>query len=195
MIETTFDPAKHEYTIDGRVVPGNTEILGDTGLRELFFDKEWYADKGSKIHLACHYHNKGTLNWETVHPLIYEYIEAYVRFKRECNVVVLESEYVCFNETLLYGTTLDTILELDFMSVRVWGVVEIKSGVAQPSDCLQTAGQILALRQDLTTWSKVTHRFVLYLRENGTYQLWEHTDLDDLLVFDAACRVYHRKRR
>jgi len=195
MTETTFDATKHEYTIEGRVVPGVTEILGDTGLRELFFDYEWYAEKGSKIHLACHYHNKGTLAWETVDPLIYGYVEAYLKFKRECNVEVLESEYVCFNYILLYGTTIDTISELDFMSQRGWAIVEIKSGAPQPSDALQTAGQILALRGSLTGWSKVNRRFVLYLKENGTYKLVENVDQADMLDFEAACRVYHRKRR
>lgn len=192
MIETTFDPIEHIYTINGKVVPGNTEILGDTGLRELFFDKEWYADKGQKIHLACHFHNKGTLSWETVDPLIYGYVEAYLKFKRECKVEVLESEYVCFNETLLYGTTIDSIVELDFMSTRVSGIVEIKSGQPQSSDCLQTAGQIMVF------WEKPTflvNRFVLYLKENGTYKLVENVDPADMLDFEAACRVYHRKRK
>lgn len=194
MTETTFDPAKHEYTIEGRVVPGVTEILGDTGLREPFFDAEWAADKGTKIHLACHFHNKGTLFWESVDPLIYPYVEAYLRFKRECHVDVIFSEKIFFHETLLYGTTIDTMVKLDFMSERVRAIVEIKSGQPQPSDRLQTAGQILAVRTHPGLWS-VKRRFVLYLKENGTYILVEHVDPDDMLDFEAACRVYWRKRR
>lgn len=191
----TFEAATHTYTIGGIVVPSNTEILEDVGFRESFFDKEWYADKGTKIHLACHFHNKGTLFWDTVDPLIFGYVEAYLKFKRECNVEVKASELIVYNETLMYGTTVDSIDNLDFMGKRIEAIVELKSGQAQTSDAIQTAGQKLALDSSFNEYAGINRRFILYLKQNGTYKLVECTDYEDYKDFEAACRVYHRKRR
>ena len=193
-MNNTFDKETHTYTIGGRVAPGNTEILTDVGLRESFFDKEWYADKGSKIHLACHFHNKGTLKWESVDPLIYGYVEGYIKFKRECNVKVLESEYRVFHERFIYGTTIDSIDELELMGKRFSAIVEIKSGQPQPSDQIQTAGQQMAYDSSNCTYSAL-RRFVLYLNQNGTYKLVECRDTDDYVIFHAATVIYHAKRR
>lgn len=190
----TFDAETHTYTINGRVVPGVTEILGDTGLRELFFDAEHAADKGTKVHLACHYEKKGTLNPATVSKAIQPYVHAFQQWMFDCRAETIESEYMIFNEPLQYGTILDGLHEFEFMGELVKGIVEIKSGQPQDSDCLQTAGQLMAL-DTVPRWKGINRRFVLYLKDNGTCKLVENTDASDFADFEAACRVYHRKRR
>jgi len=189
------------------MVPGVTSILADAGLRESFFDNEWYADKGTKIHLALHYLDTVGLNYESIDEQILPYIESYEEWKLTSNVEILESEYIVFNEAMGYGCIIDKIARFDLLGKVVHGIVEVKSGQAQKSDHIQTAGQTLAIGTGPWVFAQkepcpkyvikeygYMRRWLLYIYPKG-FRFFECTEQMDLDVFHAGTTIYNWKRR
>jgi len=203
-----FHEATHTYTMDAKEVPGCTEVLADTGLREMFFDNEHSADKGTKIHLALHYLDTVGLNPDSVDPKIRPYIDAYLQWQFHSQAEILESEYIVYNEVERYGCIIDKIARFNIMDQVVHGIVEVKTGIPQGSDQLQTGAQTLAMgtgpwslpqegdRPDyVIAGGWYLRRWVLHLTDRGTFKLVENTEQDDINIFRSACHVYWGKRR
>ena len=75
----TLDPITHVYTLNGRVVPGVTEIVRATvpGWQA----SEWYLQRGRALHKAVELWNKGTLDEATVAPEIEGRFRAWKLFR------------------------------------------------------------------------------------------------------------------
>lgn len=112
-----FNSTTHTYKRNGLVIPGVTTILRQAG----FVDISWYTEaarwRGSNIHTACMFDDRGTLDEESddgreaLAP-IQGYIDAWRLFKQQ----------FCLNS--------DPI------------IIDLKSGVVQPWAALQMAGYI-----------------------------------------------------
>ena len=186
----TFDPKEHRYELDGRFIPSVTQVLDDVGLKtfpDFVKDREWYADRGSKVHKACHLLDIDDLNPKTVDPKIQGYIRAYSNAKREMGFTVVETEMSVVNEAFWYAGTLDKFVVLKDGKT---GIIDLKCGAKNDGDCLQTAGYAYAFGDPYGM-----ERMGLYLREDGSYFPDHHDDASDITVFQSACNVYHRKYR
>lgn len=53
--DVTFNKEGHIYTAGGKVYPSITQILQAEGFIDTSHYDEWSRDKGSMVHLACHY--------------------------------------------------------------------------------------------------------------------------------------------
>ena len=76
----TFEPEGHVYTWNGRRLPSITQILKAEGFIDTSHYDEWSRDKGSMVHLACHYDLAGELDEDTLDDEIRPYLAAFRKF-------------------------------------------------------------------------------------------------------------------
>lgn len=107
----SFDYVSHRYTWDGKVVPGVSEILKETGQT-----KDWsavdpfYRDRGSAVHKAVELWIKGELDETSLDPVIVPYFEqfkAWVKKEKIAGVLMAESPF--YSEALGFAGTIDLI--------------------------------------------------------------------------------------
>lgn len=157
----TFNPERHEYTLNGRRVPSVTEVI--QSVLPGYQAEPWYLQRGQALHLACRYLDEGRLDRSSVSPEIEGRVMAWERFRRE-----LPSENVAIEEYLgdeLHGFagTLDRVL----MVKGELCLVDIKSSHA-PQTIIQLGGY-----QRLWWHNKnrsIAQAAEVVLNEDGTYR-------------------------
>lgn len=187
----TFDQERHEYRLDGRKVPGVTEVLDQ--LVDFRFVKAEVLERarrlGTAVHVACELHDKGTLDESTVVPAVAPYLAAYRKFLAEVAPEWRGVEEKVCHELHRYAGTLD---RRGFVFKRR-AVLDIKSGAATATVGLQTAAYLEAHDSIYGADVDSPARFALYLREDGTYALEEikTSRQNDFRTFLSALNLYN----
>lgn len=179
-----FDEATHTYTVAGIRVPSVTQIIGYFfgGFEFVSADALRYAsDRGKAVHLACELDDRGTLDEASIDPGIAGYVNAYRKFKRECDFEPGLIEQALYSAGLRAAGTPDRVGRVN----RRQAVVDLKSGGRMPWHGLQTAGYALLVP------APTEARYTLHLREDGTYRLEPHRDTGDFEDFKTLVRTYH----
>src|SRR5262249_3605917 len=75
-----FSPATHEYRVDGALVPSVTQLLDDAGLTPDYSVVppnvlQHARERGIHIDLACDLLDADDLDWRSVHPEAFPYVE------------------------------------------------------------------------------------------------------------------------
>jgi len=140
--------------------------------------------RGRLVTAACHLIAAGDSlgeGWEQRHIECHPYLDAYREFRRQHRFRLIESEgeYLC--ESLRFVSHPDQVGELDNIGLVD---LELKSGGMPPWCQLQTAGQVIAMGYP------AMKRFALQLKNDGTFQLFPHTDFRDLDRFRALVDAY-----
>lgn len=213
-----FDPATHtSRTPDGREVPHVTTILSATRITTDFDEMaaqsrtrretvENARDRGTAVHADCHAYDDEDLAWQTVHPEVLPYVEAWATLREQLGLVPLAHgrERRVFHPVYWYTGTLDGIFfETDKPDWLILG--DIKTG--DPEDAaahLQTAAYerawvrehpSLPIRERVSFWLQPGKR-IPYKRVNYSERAEAH---QDFAVFEAALCVYNnqagRRRR
>lgn len=164
--EFSFDRERHEYRLGGRVVPSTTQVLRAAGFIGRSFASDYSRRRGEYVHLACHLHDRGVLDEESLDPVIAPYLQAYRSFLEATKFDVLLSEEPLVSVSHRFGTTPDKL----GIFKGVPALVEIKTGIVQPWVALQTAAQELAVKDRFPEYRKAKlRRYALGLRPDGTY--------------------------
>ena len=104
-----FSPDNHSYTHEGIVYPSVTQILQAEG----FINTDWYddysRDRGSLVHLTTHYDDTEELDEESVDDVIWPYLKAWRKFKKETGFVIEQIEVPLVNPAFSYAGTPDRI--------------------------------------------------------------------------------------
>jgi hypothetical protein len=161
----TFDKTNHVYRLGARVLPGITGTL----VHHKIIDPTYYTEegrtRGTHVHQAIHYLNRGTLDWAQLKDKYVGYVMAYEKFMREWNLKLVSFEQGLYHPALLFAGTPDlvgTVLD------NVPAIVEIKTGVVPKWAALQTAAQALLVK----AWDPQAldrRRFGITLNADGTY--------------------------
>jgi hypothetical protein len=174
----SFDPATHQYRVDGETILSVTQILKACGI----IDDTWYtkesAQRGQAVHLATQLFDESDLDWDSVSPEITGYLDAYRKFRQEVIFEVDMIEQPIYSATYRFAGTPDRTGILNGKNV----VIDIKSGQKAKWHRLQTAGYALLL-------DRPVERYVLYLLKTGSYRLDQHRSSSDTSVFLAALSV------
>jgi hypothetical protein len=181
----TFDPAKHEYSVDGAVRRSVTQIISDAGL----IDDAWFTEtsrlRGQAVHVACHYFDERDLEsgWMETSPHA-GYVLAWEKFKAESGFVPDLIEQRMYNPVLGYCGTLDRTGKIGQASI----LLDIKtSATRQDWHAVQLAGYAGFFPKPL-----VFRRFTVHLRSDWTYKVEEQhssTYMDSWQDFLAAMRI------
>jgi len=193
----TFDQEKHEYRLDGKVIPGVTSVLSSAGLVD--FSRvpadtlRLAQERGTAVHAACALHDVGKLDYAALDPAIWPYLEAWITFCKQTGFVLNMAEHVVHSQKHGYAGTFD---RLGMMNGPV--IIDIKtSEVASQATGVQLAAYLQATSESdcLGMPAKNYKRFAVHLYDNGQYELEHYTSPQDWAVFQAALQIHHFKQR
>jgi hypothetical protein len=191
-IDFRFDPDRHLYLVQGRLVPSVTQVLHVAGLSADYATVAPEVLKrkrviGEYVHKATQFMDEGCLDLETIDPEIQPYLAAYQRFVDESGFRprLIEHRVVGNINGMLCGGTVD---REGTMAGKLW-IIDLKCiERLYPSFALQTAGYELLLPKPVVPPFRYT-RAVLQLKFNGSYKLTTYDDPADFDVFRAALAV------
>lgn len=178
----TFDEASHSYFWQGKPVPGVTSVLN--ALHN--FDNVPEAiikpaqDRGTAVHLACEYDDKGILDESSLDDRIVGYLQAWRQFRSDNATEWTHIEHQCFHKVLRYAGTLD---RAGTINGDKW-LIDIKTSItSHPVWGVQTAAYSNAA--DLTDHKRGT----IQLRADGTYRFHEWKSSNDWPVFVSLLTI------
>lgn len=194
MSRLRFIEKTHEYFLDGKPIPSVTTILHDVGLYPSFdYVEDYYRDRGTLAHLACHYDDLGTLDEKKLDEKLRGYIESYRKFKKKTKFVVEESETKLFNEVLWYAGTEDKfgLIRFGFSGLHRHASIDLKCGPFCGGYQYQSAAYVGCRENRYSIL-----RFSVHLdKSGGLPTVIEHENRSDFHVFEAATTIYHLKRK
>lgn len=120
-MKTSFDPIKHEYSVDGVIYPSVTQILQSLRFIDYSMVRKGVlditAERGQTVHKIIELYELGELDEATIDPALRGYFDSYLAL----NIPrPLEIELPLFNRDWLYAGTPDQLYED--------GINDIKTG-------------------------------------------------------------------
>jgi hypothetical protein len=200
-----FEPLAHEYRLpDGRIVPSVTQILKAVGVASDFEEiaamsdhlaqrVEFKRQLGTALHADCHAFDDDDLEWDTVHPEVEPYLQAWAAFRENSQLAPLTRERCVFHRGLFFCGTLDGIFSTP---TGRHVLVDIKTGNPDSSAAhLQTAAYeaaFLAERRDV----EIHERWAVWLQPDKgiPYQITNYSARRDAWLdfqkFQACVTVF-----
>jgi hypothetical protein len=179
----TFDPEKHEYRLNGVVIPSITQILAGVGLIDTTWFTEASRDRGTLVHRIIHWHLTGELDEDSVDPTLKPYFDAFLQFERDSKLTVEAIEKPMVSELYRFAGTPDIVGCQNGHNA----VIDIKTGSIPAWVALQLAGQEILVNHPSI------ERFSLLLTGDGKYKLTPHRGRQDRQLFLSALALYHWK--
>lgn len=168
-----FNATKHQYSVNGRPLPSVSRIIRTLGTDDFSHVQEIHLTLGKYRHQATEFDDRGTLDYAALDPSLRPYVDAWRKFKRDAQVVVLHAELALYHPELWYAGTIDRVARILNHPVPV--VIDIKTGGRYEA----TRYQLAAYRELLKASGIYTRTaFEVLLRRDGLYQLSEATDHD-----------------
>jgi hypothetical protein len=194
-----FNEERHEYTLDGRLLPNVTRILAPlTDIHTMPRDRvEFARQRGQAVHLGTALDDCGTLDPASVDPQLTGYLAAWRLFRHESGFVPRNIEYRVAHALYGYAGTEDRDGRMRITPPGALDLIDIKAtaDIYQKVVGPQTAAYAKALQaQDPTTPLSIM-RWAVQLRPDGTYRLHPCTDPNDFNVFLAALTLYQWREK
>lgn len=189
MIGLEFEDATHTYRLDGMEIPSVSTIikpLSEIEYREISEETlNNAAKKGTEVHNAIE-------NWikfeiDDISPEKRPFLDAYLKWWRNHDIRVVESEWRIYHKIMRYGGTLDLLAYVDgyLTLIDYKTTYTILDMVCGP--------QLEAYSQALSSHGiKVDKKMILHLRKDGTYKekFFPIRDTVCWQVFSALKTVY-----
>ena len=160
----TYDDAEHKYTLDGVNLSSVTTLLKDSGIINNKFYTEAGANNGKRRHLLTELYDQNRLDWGTIGEADLPYLEAWIKFKEERKVEIMEIEVGAYHPLYSYAGRMDRTALIKGIPY----VLDIKTG--QPAEWV---GLQLTLYGMLIQNIK-PKLMAIYLKKNGNYLCREY---------------------
>jgi hypothetical protein len=179
-----FDHDTHTYTVDGQEVPHITGLLEASGLTDTRWFRDEHSDRGRAVHRLTADYDLGALTiTETQPDTPYRgYLLAYRKAIQVMHPVFDAIEEPSVHPGFRFGGRPDRRGQM----YGLQGILEIKTGVPDPSHDIQTALQAILVEPIVKVPADAQIRVCLYLQRTGTFKLIEHRRRYD---FDHAMRI------
>ena len=179
-----FDEAKHQYKVDGAVVPSVTEILehltapGYGKVNPAILEEA--KERGTAVHELTEAIDYG-MPPEEIDAGLAMYALAYLRFLSDYDVEWKLIEHQFYEPTMGFCGTIDRVGKIDGRDA----IVDIKTTSSPSTEqkiavCCQTAAYDFGLCKN-----KGYDRYALYLHADGTYDFMNCSVYEDGKGFDA----------
>lgn len=176
--------ADHIYRVDGRIVPGYSEICADLGFPKNPYWTDAGREEGTALSQWLLFLAQGKESDAAPDPRIVGRVEGIRKFLREHEFKFVGGETPLYSR-FGFCVTPDIWGVLD----GVQSVIEAKRGAVMKRHRLQTAAQAIALAEyDFPA----VNRFCLYLKDGG-YVLEDHEDEEDFEAWRALVSAYHAR--
>lgn len=174
----TFNEAEHVYHYDGQPVPNVTSIIENAyDFRFVNADAlERARIFGTKVHKTTELHDLGRLGG-VLHPKLQSHLASWIQFREDNDVEIIECEKRLYSKKYGYAGTVDRIVSI--RGERF--VLDIKTGAVYVPHFLQSAGYIIAARENGLADS-TSRRCSVYLDEEN-YEIRFHIDPMDEAAF------------
>lgn len=186
-----FDEAAHRYSLDGRDLAGVTTVLAPLIDFSMVKPEILAAGQslGTAVHKATELHDTGDLDTDSMSPTLLPYLEAWQRFRVECDFHPLTIEKRMALPALGFAGTSDRT-----------GLIRGKKAVLDIKK-MMTLGPVIGLQ--LAAYMRlhnhygdgITHRFALGLRPDGTYRLQEYTAPNDWPTFLSLLNIHQWRKQ
>jgi hypothetical protein len=192
-----FDPERHEYSRDGRVIRSVTQILNDVGL--VCYDHipkailDHKAEIGIAAHQSCWFLDEQDLDWSTVHPQVEPYVRAWEKFRAETDFTPdadgIEQRGIATIDGMDFGYQFDRKGVFQGRPM----LVEIKCTAAVE---MSWGPQLSAYEMALHAIEKYRRsRMAVHLKPNGNYTLIPFNEPQDYQVFRWALGIVSWTRK
>lgn len=198
----TFDPEKHEYSWDGKPVPGVTTILNEwlkvtiageryhvnrfTGVAIPSWKMEEAGQAGTDIHHGCQLILQGGIDWNSLDPSYVAPLKQFERFLSDIGPTVLYTECPIYHPKHIYAGTIDIVA----MIGKALAFIDIKTGASD------TVGpQLSAYERGWTAQERYfgkTERYALWLPKDGSKYKFERLTNDNDFEFFKSCLFQRR---
>jgi hypothetical protein len=162
----TYNDERHEYRLDGAIIPSTTQVLAAEGFIDTTFMNDEGRERGSMVHLANKYLLEDRLDMGTLDPRIFSYVDGTRAFINDMGYKPQIIEEPMSHPTYRYGMTPDTI-----GTVRQFGeelvLIDWKTGAKDKATIIQMASYVEGLRAN---GIEVKHVYIIYLKDDGTYK-------------------------
>lgn len=175
----------HVYTVDGKVYPGVTTIIGDVYGRYPY--PEGAAERGHHVHLATQLFDENDLDETTLDPVVAGYLEGYKLFITEMDFNVLDNEVIVYNQLYGYCGKYDKRGVFRDKPNRK-ALIDVKTGQKEWWHPLQSIAYAICLEDG------PYDRYALYLTHDGKYKLVPHTRRADFQDWLCTVRIYQIKK-
>lgn len=191
----TYDDGKHEYRIDGSVVPSVTQLLepvrGEMGGTDS--QREYKRQIGKALDAAIQLSERQELDYSTLAPEVLPFFEAWLAFKRDTGFRPMLLQTVVYSRKLRYAGTLDMLGTRVPDSLNPNELIDTKCTWAmEPATAIQTAGYAIAAHE--SHGIRVLKRAGLQLLRDGKYKYHPFNGQLDENVF-KACLAIHTWRK
>jgi hypothetical protein len=193
-----FNEERHEYRVNGVIVPSVTQVLQSVGLPDFsgipanIKDDvlEWKSGLGKSVHKATELDDLGVVDNYNLDPRTLPFLEAYRRFKRESGFQgVLLEEKIC-NPTYQYTGTLDRVGVIN----GKYSLIDFKTGITDPKVVgPQTAAYVEGVCFKYRELKTIRNRYALKLNKDATYKLIKLDNKMDFQIFLNALNLYKWK--
>lgn len=194
----SFDEATHRYYRGSIEIPAVTRCLDHSGLVSYDGIREDILEKksrfGHSVHLATHYYDEGTLDFDSVPDDAKWRLEGWIKFREDTGFKPrrIECQHFATYNGMHYGMRIDR--EGFFNNDEA--IIDIKTTVIiQPWVAIQLAGYALGLPEfDGRETSPISRfmkrrRVAVQLLDNGTYKKKDFEDKHDYSVFGSALHI------
>ena len=195
----TFDAENHEYKFNGLKIPSVTQILEDIFPISEFISKELLEEKanlGGMVHSTTEFFDKGILEESSLHPVLKNYLNQWVKFRKDYNIqfdlngINEQIEVMQYHSVYKFAGRIDRIALMN----KKYCIIDIKIGSIQKTHELQTAAYSLLVNQLLERKHQIKKRFAVYLSETD-YKVVPHLNNNDENIFLSCLNIYNYKRR
>lgn len=185
-----LNQSKTAYVLEGQEFPRVTTILEEAGVINTGFFTEYHATRGTYVHEATEFYDRGTLDMNSVKGDIIPFVEGYIKFRKEVPMKMEWIEFPVVHRGLKYGTRLDRVVTLGGRK----GVLDIKCTKVKPAYVgQQTMAHKLAYNFTVAMdpRDRIQDRFALLLPGDGKYQIKPLTDDNDLPAWIKTLRRFY----
>lgn len=188
-----FNAERHEYRVNGLIVPSVTQVLSSVGLPDLSGIPaellEWKAGLGSAVHKATELDDLGDLDEESLDLAIKPYLEAYRKFKIESGFVPLGMEEAVYSKKYGFAGRLDRVGFFGHKSIL--SLIDYKTGLVDVKTVgPQTSGYQTGWNEANETKDHIKARYALKLNKDATYRLIRLDNKMDFQIFLNALNIY-----
>lgn len=189
-----FNHETHQYFVDGRELPSVTTVLKPlSSIDKIPADVLARAAQfGQHVHTATEYHDKGTLELETLDGNLAPYVRGWEKFRVAHHLddfTMIERRV--FSLKYGYAGTLDRLGVWMIGKKKRAAIFDIKTGVISPTFGPQLAAYAKAIEEMYNL--KIDRRFTVQLNPNN-FKLIPHIDKQDFNIFMSCLNVYKFNR-
>lgn len=106
--------ADHKYLMqDGREIPSVSSVLQAAGLTDLRWVSQYALNRGTAIHDAILFHHEGTLDEDSLDPVVKPYLEQFKKFLAISGAKVLKAEQIVYDSFRNYAGKYDLLLKMN----------------------------------------------------------------------------------